>query len=77
MTYVALVPLDQLDRKLVQLVEVIARIRDFPRLVAEPAHRLQDALKVAALLRLRALLPLSLLPFILFSLSLFIRSNRR
>ena len=53
MTYVALVPLDQLDRKLVQLVEVVARIRDLPRLVAKPAHRLQDALKVAALLRLR------------------------
>ena len=52
MADVSLVSPDQLLRKLVQLVKVVTRVRDLPRLVAKPPHGLQDALKVLRLLRL-------------------------
>ena len=50
---VRLACLDHLQCKLVQLIEVVARIRDLPWLETQPSYSLQDALKVLCLFRLR------------------------
>ena len=52
MTDISLISTDEVDREFIQLVEVIARVGDLPRLKAQPPHGLQDALKVLRLLRL-------------------------
>ena len=44
---------DHLDRELVQALEVIARVRHLPRLVAQPLDHLADAHEEALLLLLR------------------------
>ena len=53
MTNIALVSADQLNGQFVQLVEVVARVGDLPRLVSQPPHGLQDAPEVSAFLSLR------------------------
>lgn len=53
MTHICLIALDKLDRKIVQLREVITRIRDLPRLEAKPPYHFKDALKVPCLLLFR------------------------
>ena len=50
---IALVSLDELHGKVIELVKIIAGVGDLPRLIAKPPHRLQDALKVLSFLRLR------------------------
>ena len=50
MTDIRLITFDKLDSKLIQLLEVIARVRDLPRLEAQPPHSLQDALEILSLL---------------------------
>ena len=53
MTNIALIPTNEVDRKLVQFVEVVTGVRDLPWLETQPSYSLQDALKVPALLCLR------------------------
>jgi len=52
MTHIGFISPDQLDRKVIQLVKVVARVRDLPRFKAQPTHDFQYALKVCRLLRL-------------------------
>lgn len=51
MAHIRPVPPHKLHSQLIQLLEMIARIRNLPRLVAQPPHRLQNTLKEPALLR--------------------------
>jgi len=50
---ITLVSVDELHGQVIELVEIIAGVGNLPRLIAKPPHRLQDALKVLAFLRLR------------------------
>lgn len=56
--------LDQHHRKLIELIEVIARIRDLPWLKTQPPDRLQNTLKIPPLLllRIRIVVPQITLP---------------
>ena len=53
MTDVCLVPTDKLNCQRVQAIEVIARVRDLPRLETQPSHCLKDTFEVLGFLRLR------------------------
>ena len=52
MANICLVPLDQLHGKVIELRKVVARVRDLPRLKAQPAHHLEDTFKVSPFLLL-------------------------
>ena len=52
-THIRLIPPNQLHRQIIQLLKVVARVRDLPRLVPQPPDHLEDALEVARLLLLR------------------------
>ena len=69
MTNICFVSPCELDSKIIQFIKVIARVSDLPRLVAQPAHYLQQALKVDSLLRLgvRVIVPQIALPAIVGS----------
>lgn len=53
MADIRLVPPDEFDSQIKQLVEIVARIRDLPGLVPKPSNDLEDALHVSNILRLR------------------------
>ena len=59
MTCIRFISSDQLDCEVIQLVKVVARVRDLPRFEAQPAYYLQYTLKVYRFLciRVRVIIP--------------------
>lgn len=52
MTYVRSISLDELDRQIVQFLEIVARVCDLVRFVPKPSHSLQNTLEINRLLGL-------------------------
>jgi hypothetical protein len=51
--HICLITFDKLHRQLIKLIEIIARIRDLPRLVPQPPHHLQNTFEIPRLLCFR------------------------
>lgn len=53
MANICFVPLDQFDCESIELVEVVAGVGYFPRLVSQPSNHFQDTLEISSLFFLR------------------------